>query len=190
MRALLLMCALFAVACHDGGLSVVGGVDCTNPTLGCGGNVVGTWSFAQFCGDPVALVCAEASVTSSGMTLLTFNADMTYYVNEATFVSTVRYPPSCFTADAGLSGITCSAMTVGSQPCEGGGAQDCVCVGNNISFMGAQGNYATKNGTISITANTMNAMGTPVQYCVVGDSMTIGAPVQGSSPVVSIYHRN
>ena len=155
----------------------------------CGGDVVGTYNVSAACFDSAALSmqigmdCPGASVSISGLKVSgtgSFNADLTYSINETISASLVEtFPPSCLT----MSGVTvtCAQLdqsiqalliqnpgTYQSAHCSG--SSSCSCTFVLASHTTSEtGTYTTSGTTITTTDSTGTSSSTP--YCAQGNEL-------------------
>jgi hypothetical protein len=141
----------------------------------CGGSLVGTWTFTASCATfapgalgppfstcPQSVVSATADVTGS----VTFNADMTYSVNDTTSLQIkATLPNTCLDGGAAV----CSGMVGG-----GGTLSD---DGTTCTLNMSQNSPTNETGTYTTSGNTFTTMkdggsDTPIQYCVSGTTLT------------------
>jgi len=155
----------------------------------CGGNVVGTYNISGACFDNAALTmdigmdCPGATVNISGLKVsgnASFNADLTYSVNETISASlSETIPPSCLTTN-GVT-LTCAQLdqsiqavlvqnpgTYQSAHCSG--SSTCTCTFTLApQTMSETGTYTTSGTTITTTDST--GASDSSSYCVQGNEL-------------------
>jgi hypothetical protein len=181
MRASLVAILFMAAAACGGDDDGGGGFSCDFG--GCGGDVVGTWTFADTCLDgtitldecPAAVVNVDVAFAGS----LTFNADMTM-VFDATSTSQVSYaiPTSC------LMGFTCAQLDESAEDLSCSEAGDvCNCTGTSSNQIDSTGSWTTAGDVLTISQGG----GDPdtATYCVAGDTLRMRIePEDAGDPTV------
>ena len=185
--------ALIALASCSGGSNGNNTMDgeCAQAFSACGGSVTGKWKSTSVCGNSLGSVCKEASTTTTGSVILTFDAAGTFSGDYSGSTSTSRYPPSCFTTDGGLF-MSCmqlsQALAASGGSCTGGGAMDCVCTSQAMMGVGNAGTWSVMGS--SLTLSFMNPMGSQTtSYCVQGDTLKLQFGGGTSSPFFYILTR-
>jgi hypothetical protein len=191
-----------------------GGSGSCGKVAACGGDVVGSYTISAGCINSAALnmdiggssSCpglainvAGASVTGSG----SFNADMTYTVNETIKLTAVEtIPTSCFST-GGIT-VTCaqldqelqSEIAAGSSDISSGhctGTTTCNCTITTAAMTTTQsGTYTTSGTTITMTSSTGTV--STDSYCVQGNELHVMS-VDMTMPMGSIqadivFHKN
>jgi hypothetical protein len=162
---------------------------CNSVSSGCGGNIVGTWTFTSECftGDVTTAAsqdCAGASGSVSSIQVsgtATFNSDGSYSLSlNQTVDETDSIPSSCLTQDNVT--LTCAELQQVFSGLSGDGGTGGTCTtsgsGCNCAFSIANsdvesGTYTTSGSTLTTTptANSGASMGSG-SYCVNGNTLT------------------
>ena len=155
----------------------------------CGGSVVGNYSVSVACFDNAALTmqigmsCPGASINISGLNVSgsgSFNADMTYSINETISASlSETIPPSCLT----MSGITLTCAQLDQsiqailtqspgtyQSAHCAGSSSCTCTFVLAPQTTSETGTYTTSGTIITTTDSTGASSSS-SYCVQGNEL-------------------
>jgi hypothetical protein len=155
--------------------------------LPCGGNVVGSWEFKEFClellQDPTGGECPTATFSTSGVQTsgtVTYNADMTGTTNTAiSGTITVNIPSSC------LGGMTCGQVNADIQQAirPGGDLAELYmaasCTGGNLCICSLvlRSTMMMAGGPWSTSGNILSQGNDPMEYCVQGNDLFIRTPM-------------
>jgi hypothetical protein len=170
---------------------------CNSVSSGCGGNIVGTWTFTSECftGDVTTAAsedCAGASGSVNSIQVsgtATFNSDGSYSLTlNQTVDETDNIPSSCLTQQ-GVT-LTCAELqeVFSGLSGDGGTAGTCTTSGSgcNCNFSIANsdvesGTYTTSGSTLTTTPTGGTGSGaTSGSYCVNGNTLTFVASSSSS----------
>jgi hypothetical protein len=174
-------------ACPDDHKRTTGAAaDCSEPFHACGGDLVGTWEFAGFCGgDPFAAFCSESKTTYHGNSTYTFRSDKTYSETSPDSV-TITFPASCFSGNT----ATCEQLgqTLGSNStCTGSASTTCTCT-LQLGGVSADGTYSISGESVALSYAAGGASSNPLSYnyCVQGTTLKLSL-AGVSSPISLVY---
>jgi hypothetical protein len=168
--------ALGAASCGSGAPA------CQPSFTPCGGNIVGTWSFATTCGmqNLTSTSCPGESFNLSPnvSATFTFNADGTFSENATVDeTGTETIPLSCLGGTVtdctklDQSG-TFSGLTFSVSNCSGTAAEGCTCTITETGTLSLTGTWTAAGTNLSLASNG-GKPGTPIGYCVSGSALLI-----------------
>jgi hypothetical protein len=202
MRALLTTVVLAACCAFAGCGSSGKRTDNCAAFSACGGNIVGTWNYVSGCATFMSATCPDEHTMTTpapgAVATYTFGSDGTFtYTFSGGANETINYSLGCLSAftDAGIPQACADVqslyrMSVGqdagsgsaqiaSATCSAGQNQTCNCTlaFSSLPQQMQSGSYTISGNQVTITTPSANGgapdPGTPTDYCVSGNKLTI-----------------
>jgi hypothetical protein len=179
----------------------------------CGGNIAGTWRYVSGCATFSSATCpAETAMTTiaSGSATYTFGSGGVFaYTVSGTLDETVNYSLGCLSGftDAGVPQACAdvqnlyrmsigqdagsSATQIASATCSAGQNETCSCtLVFSVQSGTTQGTYTVSGSQVTITdPNADGGAGTPTDFCVSGNTLTLRLRTDSASNLVMTLMR-